>query len=69
MSTLISLSDQAKAALDFARRHGLTGLEKLMLSSRNAMPSVEELKAELGCDLFEQYMSAEVVHDPDYAAA
>ena len=67
MSIPPHISDQAKSILEFAHKHSASGLETLMLSSRVAMPSVEELKAELGGDLFEQYMRTVVVHCADDA--
>jgi hypothetical protein len=63
------MSEQATAVLAFARKCGATNLEKLMLSSRAAMPSVAELNAELGGNFFEQVGDALVIHDPDHAAA
>lgn len=59
----------AQAMLDYAYATGNDKLVERLLSSVAILPSAEELKAEFGCDYFEQVGDVVVVQDSDDRAA
>lgn len=64
-----ALTPLTQALLDKARATGNTRIEALLTDGRAALPSVEELEAELGRDFVEQGWDVVIVHHADHGPA
>ena len=63
-----SFTTVAQALLDKARATGNAKIEAMLTDERSMLPSIEELKAELGGDFFEQGCNAVIVHDTNHGS-